>query len=177
MLIAWIVASMVSRPTIQEQDSPSRFLQIFIQVIGLWMIFGLPFRRRGDALAHPLLPRTSNMAIFGLCLTLASMLLCVWARILLGRNRSGVDRLNQNRELLRKGPYRVVRHPVYAGVILAMLGTAIVFSRAECFVGVLLVAFGFLLRVRLEDRFMRKKFGEEYARYRKQVRALIPFIF
>lgn len=176
LLIVWAVASMTSKPTVRQQGPQSRFFQIAIQVVGLWMIFGSPVWLRGTALADRLFPADSGIAVCGLSLTLAGMLFCGWARWTIGRNWSGTVTLKQDHELIRNGPYRVVRHPIYTGLIFAALGTAIVFLRAECLAGVLLIALGFWLKLRVEEQFMLEQFGEEYARYRNRVRALIPFV-
>ena len=69
-----------------------------------------------------------------------------------------------------------MHHPVYVGMILASLGKAIVFLRADCFAGILLIAIAFWFKLRIEERFMLQQFGEENARYRGRVRALIPFV-
>jgi protein-S-isoprenylcysteine O-methyltransferase Ste14 len=70
----------------------------------------------------------------------------------------------------------VVRHPIYTGLLFAVIGTALVYGHARCFVGVLLIALGWWLKLRIEEQFMLQQFGDQYARYRREVRALIPFV-
>lgn len=176
LLIAWAVVLMTSKPAAQPQNSESRLLQIGIQVLGLWLIFGSPFLLRRTVFAGRLLPAHTDVAVLGLLLTFVGMLLTGWARILIGRHRHHAATPRRGYIFIRKGPYRLARHPVYTGLIFAALGTAIVFLRAECFVGALLVGVGFWFKLRSDERHMLRQFGEEYARYRNEVRALIPFI-
>lgn len=173
LLVAWVVTLMTSKPAGQQRNSESLYLQIAIQVIGLWLIFGSPFLLRRTIFVDRLLPAHTDVAVLGLLLTAAGMLLATWARILVGR----AETPRRGHIFIQKGPYRLARHPIYSGLTFAALGTAIVFLRAECFVGALLIALGFWFKLRSDERHMLQKFGEEYARYRNQVRALIPFIF
>lgn len=176
LFVAWVIAAMTSKRSVQHQGSESRLLQIAVQVVAYWLLLGSPFWLRGTVMTDDLLPATSAVALFGLSLTTAGMLFCVWARITIGRNWSGAVTIKQDHQLIRTGPYRLVRHPIYTGLMTAALGTAIVFLRAECFAGVALMTLGFSYKLRIEEQFMLQQFGEEYARYREQVRALIPFV-
>ena len=177
LLIFWAVVAMTTAPGIQRESSEFRFLQVAIQVVGLWMLFGSSHLLRKTVLADRLLLPGTGVAISGLALTVAGMLFSGWARLAGGRNWSSAVISPNGKQLIRNGPYRLVRYPIYTGIIFAALGTAIVFLRAECFAGVALIAVGFWLRMRIEEEFMLQQYGEEYARYRSTVRALIPFVY
>ena len=182
LLIAWAVSLMTSQPAIQTQNSESRIAQIAIQVFGMWMIFGSPFLLRRTILADRILPTRASIALLGLSFTVLGMLWAAYARITLGRNwnpsgREGVMISRRGHRFIRRGPYRLARHPIYAGLIFAVLGTAIVYVRLECFAGALLVAIGLWFKLRSEEKFMLAHFSEDYARYQSEVRALIPFVY
>lgn len=168
---------MTAVPGVQRQSTGSRLLQVAIQVVGLWMLFGSSHLFRKTALSDRLLPPDTEVAVSGLALTIIGMLFSAWGRIAGGRNWRNAVASQQREGLLPRGPYRLVRYPIYSGIIFAALGTAIVFLRAECFVGAALIATGFVLRMRMEEEFMLQQFGEKYARYRSSVRALIPFVY
>ena len=85
--------------------------------------------------------------------------------------------MKENQTLVRTGPYRIVRHPIYSGILLGMLGSALQRGGIRCFAGVLICGLSFLLKTRAEERFMVQSFGEEYLQYRLKVKALAPFIF
>ena len=98
----------------------------------------------------------------------------VWARIVLGRNWSGIVTVKEDHTLITRGPYEWVRHPIYTGILLALLGTAVTLGTVLNLVEVPVVALAFWLKMRPEERFMLETFGEQYAVYRRQVKALIP---
>jgi len=78
---------------------------------------------------------------------------------------------------VRSGPYSVVRHPIYSGLILAVLGTTLVYGKAGCFVALPLTIVAWRKKSLIEEAFMREQFGAEYERYMRQVKALIPFLW
>jgi protein-S-isoprenylcysteine O-methyltransferase Ste14 len=85
--------------------------------------------------------------------------------------------VKQDHELILRGPYTIVRHPIYSGLLLALTGTAIAVGEIRAFVGLGLAFIGFLLKSAGEEKFMREEFSAEYARYSQRVRRLIPFVF
>ncbi len=121
-------------------------------------------------------PATEAWFWAGWGVTLAGIALAVAARRYLGRNWSGTVTLKEDHELIRSGPYAYMRHPIYSGLLLALIGTAIAIGEWRGLVGVVLIALGLLRKLTVEERFMRDQFGDAYARYRAHVRALIPFV-
>jgi protein-S-isoprenylcysteine O-methyltransferase Ste14 len=129
-------------------------------------------------LAHRVLPMNAETRFLGVILCAAGLALAVWARYILGRNWSGRVMIKQDHELIRRGPYKIVRHPIYTGLIVALAGTALaLYPTAR---GVLLVLVWFVtfyLKSRLEERVLTREFGDQYASYKRGVKAaLIPFV-
>lgn len=101
----------------------------------------------------------------------------IWARVFLGGNWSSAVTIKADHELVRNGPYALVRHPIYSGTLLALLGTSIVFHAMR---GLLAFGVAFLalrIKSRREEVFMMQEFGAEYVGYMKTVKALIPFVW
>ncbi|MGA3145773.1 MAG: isoprenylcysteine carboxylmethyltransferase family protein, partial [Verrucomicrobiota bacterium] len=95
----------------------------------------------------------------------------------LGGNWSGSVTFKENHELIVRGPYRFVRHPIYTGILLMILGTAIISGRAVAFLALII---GFLIywqRLRQEEALLTKHFPETYPGYKSRTKALIPFLF
>jgi protein-S-isoprenylcysteine O-methyltransferase Ste14 len=110
------------------------------------------------------------------CIVVAGAAFTVWARITLGRNWSAEVTFKQDHELIESGPYALVRHPIYTGLIVMALGTAINYGRAIGF-GLLVALIGGLWwKARQEERMMSRHFPGAYAEYRTRVRAIIPFV-
>ena len=75
------------------------------------------------------------------------------------------------------GPYKLARHPIYAGLLLACAGTALAEGEWRCIAGLVLIAAGCLMKMRREERMMLEAFPGQYPGYRRDVKALIPGIF
>jgi protein-S-isoprenylcysteine O-methyltransferase Ste14 len=112
----------------------------------------------------------------GLVLLAAGLGYSVWARRHLGRNWSASVVVKEDHALIRTGPYRRVRHPIYTGMLLAFLGTAVAVGEWRGVVGFVLAFLSFLLKSRLEEARMAETFPE-YAEYRRHTAALIPGIY
>ena len=106
----------------------------------------------------------------------AGLLFTIWARLYLGRNWSGVVTLKKDHELVRGGPYRFVRHPIYSGLLLAIAGSAVVRGEWRGVLALIIAFVALWRKLRLEERWLGEAFGEQYAAYRAEVAALIPFV-
>ncbi len=110
----------------------------------------------------------------GAALTSLGVLFTIWARIYLGRNWSSVVAVKADHELVTRGPYRWVRHPIYSGLLLAFLGTALAVGQWRGLLAVVLSLIAIAQRIIIEERFMHEQFGNVYDTYAQRVRALIP---
>lgn len=112
----------------------------------------------------------------GVWLCVAGIGFAVWARVYLGRNWGMPMSLRQGHELVTSGPYAYVRHPIYTGLMLAMIGSAV----TEGLLWLLLFAFYFayfLVGARTEEKMMVAQFPDAYPAYRRRTKMLIPFVF
>ena len=90
-------------------------------------------------------------------------------RAWLGRNWSAEVTVKHDHELVRSGPYALVRHPIYTGLLLALIGTALGVGNGRALIGLVLIVAALLRKVAIEERFMSEQFGDAYARYRAEV--------
>ena len=130
----------------------------------------------GD-LRQLLWPRTAAVGLLADVLTVAGLVVAVWARAVLGRNWSGRVVLKQDHDLVQRGPYACVRHPIYSGLLLMGLGTAVESGRLTGFVILAAVAILFAVKAQFEERLMIRHFPEAYPDYRRRVKALIPGVW
>ena len=110
------------------------------------------------------------------CIVIAGAAFTVWARITLGRNWSAEVTFKQDHELIESGPYALARHPIYTGLIVMALGTAINYGRAIGFALLIALCGGLWWKARQEERIMSRHFPDAYAEYKMRVRAIIPFV-
>ncbi|MBT9330543.1 methyltransferase family protein [Paracidobacterium acidisoli] len=113
----------------------------------------------------------------GAAVAVAGLLFAVWARQHLGRNWSHAVTIKQDHELITSGPYALVRHPIYTGILAGFLGTVIALSQVRGVIALALVFLGFWAKFRMEEEWMRSRFGEAYAAYARQTAALVPYLF
>jgi len=161
--VVWLIGTLVSKQTARREPTSSRLLHMAIMVA----VFALPFSARLHVgpLAWRFVPDSPVIAWTGLALTAAGCAFAIWARLLLGGNWSSSVTVKQDHRLIRRGPYAIVRHPIYSGFLLGLLGTALA-----------LASIGWRMKSRREEAFMTAEFGAEYTRYQREVKALSPFV-
>lgn len=173
-IIFWFVFSRNVKATVRRQAVLPRLVDaaLLICVFVLLWAQRLPV----PGLMQRFLPGTQWQlwVPLGAVLTLVGLLFTVWARVRLGRNWSGVITVKADHELVTGGPYGLVRHPIYSGLALAIIGTALAIGQWR---GVLAIALAFIVfveRMIVEERFMRQQFGAAYDDYALRVRAFVP---
>ena len=112
----------------------------------------------------------------GLVLFASGLLAAVWARLHIGRNWGTPMSLKDEPELVTSGPYRFVRHPIYTGILVAGVGTAVALSWAWLF-AVALAAVYFIYGATVEERNLTKQFPDSYPAYKRSSKMLVPFVF
>jgi protein-S-isoprenylcysteine O-methyltransferase Ste14 len=104
------------------------------------------------------------------------MLLAFWARRHLGQNWSAAITAKVGHQLIRSGPYRIVRHPIYSAMLGMYVGTAVASGEWHALVGVIILALAYWRKIRLEERNLRTVFGDEFDAFRRDTWALIPWL-
>jgi protein-S-isoprenylcysteine O-methyltransferase len=167
----WLVAAFTSKRTAERETPGRRAVHVAFLAVASLLLFQ-PWRL--GPLNVRFVPDTPAAALGGFVLAAAGIGFAFWARLTLGRNWSGTVTIKEDHRLICRGPYRIVRHPIYTGVLLAMLGTAIGSGTIPCLLGALIAAIGFWTKLQTEEQFMTRQFGLQYTQYRKQVKALVP---
>ena len=170
--IVWIVGWLRTKPTQERQPRDQRLLYGVPVLLGSYLMFSQ--RLHLGWWTTRAIPRTEIIQALAVVITATGIELAIWARFYLGRNWSGTVTIKVGHTLTRTGPYKWVRHPIYSGILLAMVGTALSFGRPAGAIGIALLYLGFAFKLRLEEQFMRKTFGQEYEEYAKTTGALVP---
>ena len=114
--------------------------------------------------------------IAGLTFVVFGFVICILAREYLASNWSGKVTIQQKHSLIKNGPYKRIRHPIYSGVLLMMLGTGIITGNFLNFVWIIFCFFGLYRKSIQEEKLLRKEFSDEYENYQEQTKMLIPYI-
>jgi protein-S-isoprenylcysteine O-methyltransferase Ste14 len=172
-LVSWLLVSAWSARTIKRAPF---LLQLPYRVITLAGGV-LLFARWGDAAGEPRLwAVAASGAWIAIALVACGFAFAWWARLHLGRLWSGTVTQKEGHRIVEKGPYAIVRHPIYTGLLLSALATAALVGTARALVGVALMTVGFWLKARLEERFLRADLGAAYDDYRRRVPMLVPLV-
>lgn len=175
-VVFWLVSASSAKVTARVESAQSRLLHLVPLLAGIFLIEQSPVAPWRVLSMHAL-PGTLATYWCGATLQAAGLLFTVWARLRLGRNWSGIVTLKQGHELIRTGPYRWVRHPIYTGLLVAFLGNAICANAVGSFIGVAICGAAFVRKLRIEEGFLRTQFGEEYSLYAAETRALLPLLY
>jgi protein-S-isoprenylcysteine O-methyltransferase Ste14 len=173
--VVWFLPAVFGKRTLKQQTPGSRILQL-VWLVAAYVLFANQ-DLGWDLLNRRLVPAGMPASAVGYGLLGAGMLFALWARVFLGRNWSANVTLKQDHTLVRSGPYRIVRHPIYTGLLVALLGTAIALGPLRCFVGVVLAAIAWKFKSMTEETFMVQQFGDQYREYQMEVKSLVPYIW
>lgn len=107
-------------------------------------------------------PQWFWIAVVGVLVTAAGIAVAMWARLHLGANWSGRVSIREQHELVRTGPYRWMRHPIYSGFLLGMAGTILVVGEVRGLIGWTLMTAGFYVKARKEESWLNREFGANF---------------
>ncbi len=179
-LILWVIFSLywtiASRNSAPSKDSESKRSTVFHQLVlnaALILLFWPAPGLKGWFLPQ----RFHFLVAIGAIIQATFVLLAVWARRHLGRNWSAEVRIGEGHELVRTGPYRLLRHPIYTAMLGMFLGTAIASSQYHALLGLATLVVAYLRKTRLEEQILQQTFGAEWDAYQRDTWALVPLVF
>lgn len=160
----WLIAAIGAKTGSRNQRARPPGLLLLIAFV-LLRIF------KPDSLAvHSLIVQVGGVILF-----VSGLGLAVWARIYLGRNWGMPMTQKDEPELVQSGPYRFVRHPIYSGLLLALLGTALA-TNVYWLIALGVMGIYFVYSATVEERLLTTSFPAEYPGYRAKTKMLIPFV-
>ena len=173
-IVTWMIAALWTGRTEKRLASGSVWVYRAITAVGVVMFSHWTARALG---MRRLWHVGYNGAYLLAALTFAGLLFAWWARIHLGRLWSSAITRKEGHHIVETGPYALVRHPIYTGLIGATLATAVAQATATGIGGFILVTTGLWLKARSEERFLGAELGvEAYAGYQRRVPMLLPFL-
>lgn len=176
LLAYWLWSARRAKPTGQREPMAVRVLAYWLPLSVAMLLLG-PGRMFGHSLLHEqFVPHTTLVYSVGLALCVAGAALAIVSRAMLGRNWSATVELKAEHELVTRGPYRFVRHPIYTGLLLLFLGNAVMVGDWRGLLAVAIVLASFWRKYRLEETWLAAHFGEPYRQYMARTRALVPAI-
>jgi len=173
-LIYWWIMSRNVKVTVRTESLLSRLTRS-VAIILAGLLLGLP-KSSISFLDLRFLPSGNLYFWIGTIITADGLCFSVWARHYLGKNWSQAVTIKEDHKLITSGPYAIVRHPIYTGLLFGFTGTTIALGEWRGVISVALVFIVLLHKLNLEEKWLREQFGEPYEKYRQKVSAILPFI-
>jgi protein-S-isoprenylcysteine O-methyltransferase Ste14 len=171
-LAYWGISALKTKTDERRESEPSRLLHSGLFLVGA-LVMTFP-RLLSPALGTRLIVEHEWVYWFSAALVAFGLGFACFARAMLGTNWSAAVVLKQGHELIRCGPYRFVRHPIYTGLLVALFGTVLETGAWRGIIGFALITAAIVYKYRTEEKFLTVRFGDDYTRYRAEVPALVP---
>ena len=170
----WVLGAVSTKRTVYRESHAQRLRYWVLLVIAYFLlVYG---RRLPYPLNLRIVPQVLPTAWVAAVLCVIGLVFAFWARVTLGRNWSGVVTLKEGHELVERGPYRFVRHPIYTGILTMFFATALALGHLAGFAATLLMFASFWIKLRDEEKLMLQQFPDRYADYRRRSKRIIPFV-
>lgn len=176
----WLAVAIYFFWAYRRNKVPQQTEPLVKRLVAYWLPFGIALLLGpGDWFVDNLLwqrfvPHTTFVYAVGLGLCIGGTTLAIWSRYLLGRNWSATVQLKQEHELVGSGPYRLVRHPLYTGLLVLFVGSAIMIGDLRGLLAVIIMFTSLWFKLRLEERWLLQHFGDKYSAYQRRTKMLLP---
>jgi len=172
-VVSWLAAARWSSPVLRRPESLAERTALLMTAVGFLALLAEP----PGLLRFHLWPMTLGLAWAMVGLTLVGFAICWWARLHLGRLWSISTTAKDHQKLIDTGPYGLVRHPIYSGLLVAALARTVQQGTPMALAGLVVLAGGFWVKTQVEEGFLSQELGAEtYDAYAAKVRRLIPFV-
>jgi protein-S-isoprenylcysteine O-methyltransferase Ste14 len=175
LLTYWFTNAQKVKAAEHTQSRLSRYIYLLFMVSGFVIVYARVLAI--GLLGYQIIPANDVSGITGVVVCISGVAFAIWARTALGDNWSGEVTLKKEHELIQSGPYKIVRHPIYTGFEIGLLGVAITIGQMKGLVGLSILFVNHYFKTRMEEEIMYRQFPLQYPEYAKRVKRLIPFIF
>ena len=173
-LAYWIISAFKTKRTEKKESFAWRYGVMLFELIGFNFLFNGSLEI--GFLAHRIIPSALDLRLPGVALIWAGISLSIWARWHLGEYWSGRVTIKEDHKLIRTGPYSRLRHPIYSGLDLAAIGTALEIDRWRCVVGLCVIIVGFAIKAKREEALLSQQFGGDFQEHVQQTGFLLPHL-
>lgn len=176
VLMYWLISGLLSKKAIRQESLFARLIQYWLPLIIAALLLG-PGEWYGHSwLRESFIEHSNSTGIIGLLFCIAGAIIACLARHSLGNNWSLSVQQKKNHELIQNGLYKIVRHPIYTGLLLLFTGNAIIVGDYRGIIAVAIVFISFWFKLMKEEKILISLFGDQYIAYKHKTKAIIPFI-
>lgn len=172
LFVVWLAGRFTAK-RVKQRESPVAYLG---RIVLLFVLFEFLFNERLGIgwLGDRFVPRSQATNVAAVAVTAIGIGLAIWARLCLAGNWSGTVTLKEGHELIRSGPYRWIRHPIYTGFNLAILGTALAIGEWRGLLVFAGVGIAHTLKARKEEAWLSREFGAAFDEHRRRTGMFLP---
>ena len=173
LAFVWLAMAFTIKRAKRRESVVERLQYTGLLVIGFWLLFG-PQSRNVSWLRVRLLPSIPVFWWVGLFLTATGVAVAILARLSLGSNWSGTVTLKEDHELIRKGLYSRIRHPIYSGILLGAIGSGMIQGELRDLLGFLILLTSFFIKAKREETFLFEEFGASFTEHQRHTGMFLP---
>ena len=171
-LVYWFISARKLKSIKQREPRGERLIQIVLMATAYILMFNDTLR--WGWLGRRFVAVSPALGELGVLLTVAGIAFAIWARWHLGENWSATVTLKEGHELINTGPYRRIRHPIYTGMLLAFVGTALALGEYRALISVGIVLVAFYAKAKKEERFLAQEFGAKFREHSRRTGMFLP---
>jgi len=176
VLTYWFISGIGAKKADRQENVFSRFLQYWLPLIIAILLLGPGDWYGHSRLRENFIEHTDLVGIIGLSISVIGAIIACTSRYSLGKNWSLSVQRKENHQFIQTGIYKIVRHPIYTGLLLLFIGNAIIVGDYRAILAVLIVFISFWLKLKKEEKLLTETFGAEYKEYKNRTKALIPYL-
>lgn len=180
-MLSWLAAAAwanrtVKRPSFAQQNHYRIFEFSGFALLLFYVVRATPHGAQAASF-FPIWTLSPDVKWAMVALAALGFVFCWWARVHLGRLWSGSVTRKEGHHVVDTGPYAIVRHPIYTGVLTAAFATMMVRGTAPAVAGFALLVIGYVIKGRVEENFLREELGAQaYDAYARKTAMLLPFV-
>jgi len=172
LMIYWAISALSVKRMKYIAPTSVRVIQLLFLIPGCYLLFAR--HTPVPLLEVRILPKVAVVAWIGVAVAWVGIGFAIWARYVLGSNWSSQVAIRENHELIQRGPYRLIRHPIYTGIITGAWGTAIAIGQLGSLFGVILITLGFAYKGRQEELRLQATFGDSWNAHQQRTGMFLP---
>lgn len=172
----WFISGLTAKKVKSQEPLTTRIIQYWLPLIIAVLLLG-----PGEWFGHTLIrenfvPHSDLVGLIGLTISALGACIACWSRFTLGKNWSLSVQEKKSHELIQHGIYKLVRHPIYTGLLLLFIGNTLIVGDYRGIIAVIIVFVSFWFKLKKEEKLLTEAFGKMYIDYSAKTKALIPFI-
>lgn len=176
IVLYWTISAISAKQVKSQEPFLKRFLLYWFPILVALALMG-PGKWYGDSMLRKnFVEHTNTVGLIGLSLAAIGAGFALWSRIMLGKNWSLAVQQKEDHELIKTGPYKIVRHPIYSGLLLLFIGHGLIVGDYRAILAVVIVFVSFWFKLKKEEAALTDLFGDRYTQYKSETKAIIPFL-